>query len=84
MVHDVGFVHHVPLAERHELFELVGKQLSADIKSKSGERNELACREMNFQHVPLYGIPNDITVDQRNDVSKAEARVNHQHAFGGR
>ena len=32
VVHDVRLVHHVPLAERDELFELVCEQLAADVE----------------------------------------------------
>ncbi len=33
VVHDVRLVHHVPLAEGDELFELVREQLAADVEA---------------------------------------------------
>jgi hypothetical protein len=32
VVHNVSFVHHIPLTVRDEFFELVSQQLAADIK----------------------------------------------------
>jgi hypothetical protein len=31
----MGFFHHIPLAERNQLFEMIGQQLTADINSGS-------------------------------------------------
>ena len=44
VVHDVRLVHHVPLAERDELFELVCEQLAADVEPW-GDVLGRACRE---------------------------------------
>lgn len=31
IIHDVGLIHHVPLAERDQLFELIREQLPSDV-----------------------------------------------------
>lgn len=36
MVHDVGLIHHVPLAERDEFLELIREKFPSDVQSSFG------------------------------------------------
>jgi hypothetical protein len=80
VIHDVRFVHHIPLAKGSQLLELIGEKLSADVES-SQLMNDSTLKSQRASNSPFDGVPNHFAIHDGNRMSETKTGINDQHAF---
>ena len=78
LIHDVGLVHHIPLAEGNKLLELIGEKFPTNIESSIIMNDFQGGSALNG---PFHRFPNHLAVNDRNSMCETETGVHDQYTF---